>query len=235
MQTGCLPCHQRYTIACFPCHRIAWETDGPPRVRAPHTAMPCCDRVCGCWSVARSVKTEPEQYQWVVVLARHPVASVLARVVQAEPAWVRGQTMLDLGCRSWGGRHRRPRHRPGGARHRRAACAGQCGRACSSRAPRCSMRPAPRVSLVSSSGTSSLSAPRHRPCGPGCTRPTGRGSRSSSRTHPGRVPLRPVCDACGRNAWPPPGPGRACLDGRCGSFPWMSETARRQRPASDLP
>jgi predicted nicotinamide N-methyase len=26
--------------------------------------------------------------------------SVLARVVQAEPAWVRGQTMLDPGCGS---------------------------------------------------------------------------------------------------------------------------------------
>ena len=28
------------------------------------------------------------------------MASVLARVVQAEPAWVRGQTRLDLGCGS---------------------------------------------------------------------------------------------------------------------------------------
>ena len=28
------------------------------------------------------------------------MASVLARVVQAEPAWVRGQTILDLGCGS---------------------------------------------------------------------------------------------------------------------------------------
>jgi len=73
---------------------------GPPRVRAPHIAIPCVERVCGCWSVARSVKTEPEQYQWVAIVPRHPVASVLARVVQAEPAWVRGQTILALGCGS---------------------------------------------------------------------------------------------------------------------------------------
>ena len=29
-----------------------------------------------------------------------PAAQLLARVVQAEPAWVRGQTVLDLGCGS---------------------------------------------------------------------------------------------------------------------------------------
>src|SRR5215470_702691 len=100
MSKGCLPCHQRYTIAFFPCHRRSWETHGPPRVKAPHTAIPCVDRVCGCCSVTRSVKTEPEQYQWVAIVLRQPVASVLARVVQAEPAWVRGQTILALGCGS---------------------------------------------------------------------------------------------------------------------------------------
>ena len=32
---------------------------------------------------------------WAVVW---PAARLLARVLQAEPAWVRGQTVLDLGC-----------------------------------------------------------------------------------------------------------------------------------------
>jgi hypothetical protein len=95
--------------------------------------------------------------------------------------------------------------------------------------------PCPACIACILSGTSSLSAPRRRPCGPGCARPTGRGSGSSSRTRPGRVPPRPVCDACGRNAWPPPGPGRARLCGRCASSPWTLETALRQRPVSGLP
>src|SRR3989454_8186044 len=34
---------------------------------------------------------------WAVVW---PAAQLLARVLQAEPAWVRGQTVLDLGCGS---------------------------------------------------------------------------------------------------------------------------------------
>ncbi len=34
---------------------------------------------------------------WAVVW---PAAQLLARIVQAEPAWVRGQTVLDLGCGS---------------------------------------------------------------------------------------------------------------------------------------
>jgi hypothetical protein len=158
---------------------------------------------------------------------------VLARVVQAEPAWVRGQTRLDPGCGSGVAGIAAYDIDPVAL-----AIAAQNARANAVellQGPRCSMRPAPRVSLVSSSGTSSMSAPRCRPCGPGYARPTGRGSGSSSRTHPGRVPLRPVCDTCGRNAWPPPGPGRARMYGRCGSLPWTSETARRKRPASDLP
>src|SRR5215468_6478742 len=59
--------------------------------------------------------------------------------------------------------------------------------------------PAPRVSLVSSSGASSMSAPRRRPGGPGYARPAGRGAGSSSRTRTGRLPPRPVRGACGRN------------------------------------
>jgi predicted nicotinamide N-methyase len=36
----------------------------------------------------------------MVILAGNPVEPVLPRVVQAELAWVRGQTRLDLGCGS---------------------------------------------------------------------------------------------------------------------------------------
>jgi hypothetical protein len=56
--------------------------------------------------------------------------------------------------------------------------------------------------------------------------------KHSPRTRSGRLPPRPVCDACGRNAWPPPGPGRARMPGRCGSSSWTSEAALRQRPVS---
>src|SRR5262249_51228001 len=49
------------------------------------------------------------------------------------------------------------------------------------------------------------------------------------------LPPQPVCDACGRNAWPPPGPGRARMPGRCDSSRRTPETALRQRPVSGLP
>jgi hypothetical protein len=100
---------------------------------------------------------------------------VLARVVQAEPAWVRGQTRLDPGCGSGVAGIAAYDIDPVAL-----AIAAQNARANAVellQGPRCSMRPAPRVSLVSSSGTSSMSAPRCRPCGPGYARPTGRGGR----------------------------------------------------------
>src|SRR5262245_47959862 len=68
-----------------------------------------------------------------------PAGQLLARVVQAEPAWVRGQDGAGPGLWERGSRHCGPlrgcgpgrgsRHRPGGPGHRRAECPGQCGRA----------------------------------------------------------------------------------------------------------
>jgi Ribosomal protein L11 methyltransferase (PrmA) len=173
-----------------------------------------------------------------------PAGQLLARVVQAEPAWVRGQTVLDLGCGS--GVAGIAALSAGAARVMAhdidpvaLAIAAQNARANAVelllQGTPCSTRPAPRVSPVSSSGTSSMSAPRRRPCGRGCARPTGRGSRSSSRTRPGRLPPRPVCGVCGRNAWPPPGPGRARMPGRCDSSRRTPETALRQRPSRACP
>ena len=171
----------------------------------------------------------------VVILPRNPVAPVLARVVQAEPAWVRGQTRLDLGCGSGVA---------GIAAHDidpvALAIAAQNARANA-------------VELL-------LQAPPllHTPC-PACITCILVGDLFYERStasalwalvvhgppaggpgpHRGRVPPvcphRPVCDACGRNAWLPPGPGRARMPGRCGSLPWTSETALRKRPASGLP
>src|SRR5215468_1693578 len=57
-----LPSAIHYSIFPMPPDAVG-DPHGPPRVIAPHTAMPCCDRMCGCWSVTRSVKTEPEPYQ----------------------------------------------------------------------------------------------------------------------------------------------------------------------------
>ena len=173
-----------------------------------------------------------------------PAGQLLARVVQAEPAWVRGQTVLDLGCGSGvagiaaldAGAARVVAHDIDpvalaiAAQHARANAV-----ALILQGPPCSRGPAPRASPVSSSGISSMSAPGRRPCGPGYARPTGRGCGSSSRTRPGRLPPRPACGACGRNAWPLPGPGRARMPGRCDSSRRTPETALRQRPALGLP
>ena len=145
--------------------------------------------VCALWQAWEEECGAPQAVPfWATVW---PAGQLLARVVQAEPAWVRGQTVLDLGCGSgvagiaalYAGATQVVAHDIDPVA---LAIAAQNARANAvellPRTPRCSMSPAPRISPVSSSGTSSMSALRRRPCGPGCARPTGRGSRSSSRT-----------------------------------------------------
>src|SRR5262249_27392415 len=34
-------------------YRIAWETAGSPKVQAASTAIACCDRMCGIWTMPR--------------------------------------------------------------------------------------------------------------------------------------------------------------------------------------
>ena len=139
-----------------------------------------------------------------------PAAQLLARVVQAEPAWVRGQTVLDLGCGSgvagiaalYAGATRVVAHDINPVA---LAIAAQNARANAVdlllHGTTLLHAPCPaRITCILVRGTSSMSAPRRRPCGPGCARPTGRESGSSSRTRPGRLPPRLVCDACWRNA-----------------------------------
>jgi len=90
------------------------------------------------------------------------------------------------------------------------------------------------TSAVSSAGTSSMSARRRWPCGLGCPRRISEASRCSSRMRPGRLPPRLACGVCGRNAWPPPGLGRARMRGWYGSARWTPETLLRERTATGL-
>ena len=105
---------------------------------------------------------------------------------------------------------------------------------CSCTAPRCSTRPAPRRSVYPGRGLFYERAAAAA-CGPGCARPTSRGARCSSRMRPGRLRPQPACGACGRNTWPPLGPGRARMRGRCGSSPWTPEDVLEAKPAAGLP
>ena len=108
---------------------------------------------------------------WAVVW---PAAQLLARVLQAEPAWVRGQTVLDLGC---GGGVAGIAALHAGATRVVAhdidpvalaiAAKNATANAVDLRlqGPRCCTGPAPRASPVSSSAISSMSARRRWPWG----------------------------------------------------------------------
>ena len=119
------------------------------------------------------------------------------------------------------------RHRPGGPRHRRAECHGQCGRAAPAGHP-AAHAPAPRVSPVFSSRTSSMGAPRRRSCGPGCARPTGEECGSSLRTRPGRLPPRPGAVPVGGTPGHRLGLGRGTHAG--GAPPLSGVCPPQQRP-----
>ena len=173
-----------------------------------------------------------------------PAGQLLARVVQAEPAWVRGQTVLDLGCGS-------------GVAGIAALYAG---------AARVVAQDIDPVALAIAAQNARANTVElllqgtpllHAPCPPSITcilvgdlfyeRAAVSALWAWLRTaHRQGVRVliadasRPFAPTAGvrclwENAWPLPGPGRARRPGRCGSSRWTPETALRKRLASGLP